>query len=173
MLDQLLIAQIFGFISFILGVSTFYQKDDRKLKILMLIFNLNHVVHFLLLGTLVSALSALVSALRTATSIYVSSKLVASAFIAVGLVIGVFLADSVWDLLPILGMVIGTYSIFVLKGIAMRIAFLMGSVCWLINNILVGSIGGTLLEATVIVINSITVLRMLREERILIENSSH
>lgn len=59
------LAQALGFLSFGLGISTFYQKNDRHLKILMLVFNLNHLLHFLLLGSMLSALSALLSALRT------------------------------------------------------------------------------------------------------------
>jgi hypothetical protein len=52
-----------------------------------------------------------------------------------------------------------------LRGIQMRIAFLIGACCWLTNNILVGSIGGTLLELTVITVNSLTIFRMLREQK--------
>ncbi|MDF5517701.1 YgjV family protein, partial [Vibrio parahaemolyticus] len=78
MVDTTILAQALGFISFGLGFSVFYQKNDRHLKILMLIFNLNHLLHFLLLGSMVSALSALLSALRTTTAIFVSSKRVAA-----------------------------------------------------------------------------------------------
>ncbi|MCU8536060.1 YgjV family protein, partial [Vibrio vulnificus] len=68
-----------------------------------------------------------------------------------------------WELWPIVGTVIGTYSLFVLSGIRMRIGFLAGATCWLINNILVGSIGGTLLEMTVIIMNLITIYRLYRQ----------
>ncbi|MBV1842618.1 YgjV family protein [Photobacterium ganghwense] len=158
-------AQALGFVSFALGISTFYQKDDRKLKIVMLIFNLNHLVHFLLLGSLVSALSALLSALRTATAIYVSSIKVAALFISISLISGFWLADNLWDLWPILGTVIGTYSVFMLKGIAMRLGFLAGATCWLINNLSIGSIGGSLLEMTVISVNIITIYRLNRDRQ--------
>ncbi|MDF5034215.1 YgjV family protein, partial [Vibrio parahaemolyticus] len=46
MVDTTILAQALGFISFGLGFSVFYQKNDRHLKILMLIFNLNHLLHF-------------------------------------------------------------------------------------------------------------------------------
>jgi len=65
-----------------------------------------------------------------------------------------------------LGMSIGTYAVFVLKGIQMRIAFILGAICWLINNILVGSIGGILLEATLISVNITTIIRLLREQKL-------
>ncbi|MDN2663413.1 YgjV family protein [Psychromonas sp. 14N.309.X.WAT.B.A12] len=163
--DQLFFAQLLGFLSFLLGVCTFFQKDDKKLKIMMVVFNLNHLVHYLLLGSIVSALSALLSAFRTVTAIYVSSLVVALLFIVIGLSSAIYFADSIWELWPMLGMSIGTYAVFVLKGIKMRIAFLIGAVCWLINNILVGSIGGTLLEATLITVNLSTIIRLVRDNR--------
>lgn len=157
------LAQALGFLSFGLGISTFYQKNDRHLKILMLVFNLNHLLHFLLLGSMLSALSALLSALRTTTSIFTSSKWVAAIFILIGIVSGLGMAEHWWELWPIVGTVIGTYSLFVVSGIRMRIGFLAGANCWLINNILVGSIGGTLLEMTVIIMNLITIYRLYRQ----------
>lgn len=164
MLDQQFAAQALGFFSFVLGIYAFYQKDDRKLKIIMVIFNLNHLIHFILLGSIVSALSTLLSAIRTTTAIYISSVRVAAVFIIIGLSSAFYLADSIWDLWSMLGMSIGTYAVFVLKGIQMRIAFLLGAICWLINNILVGSIGGVLLEATLISVNIITIIRLLRDQ---------
>ncbi|MGL1087333.1 YgjV family protein [Vibrio vulnificus] len=164
MMVEIDLAQALGFLSFGLGISTFYQKNDRHLKILMLVFNLNHLLHFLLLGSMVSALSALLSALRTTTSIFTSSRWVAAFFIVIGVVSGVWMAQHWWELWPILGTVIGTYSLFVLNGIRMRIGFLVGATCWLINNILVGSIGGTLLEMTVIATNLITIYRLHRQQ---------
>lgn len=164
MIDQPFIAQLLGFASFAIGMYAFYQKDDKKLKIIMFIFSLNHTLHYLLLGSMVSALSALLSALRTGLSIYISSKWLAFAFITVSLTSGIYLADSIWDMWAILGMSIGTYSFFVLKGIQMRIGFLIGAMCWLTNNILVGSIGGILLEATLISVNLVTIIRLLQDK---------
>ncbi|EGR7969192.1 YgjV family protein [Vibrio vulnificus] len=163
MMAEIDLAQALGFLSFGLGISTFYQKNDRHLKILMLVFNLNHLLHFLLLGSMLSALSALLSALRTTTSIFTSSKWVAAIFILIGIVSGLGMAEHWWELWPIVGTVIGTYSLFVLSGIRMRIGFLAGATCWLINNILVGSVGGTLLEMTVIMMNLITIYRLYRQ----------
>ncbi|CAM3573819.1 Inner membrane protein YgjV [Vibrio aerogenes CECT 7868] len=159
------VAQALGFVSYGLGISTFYQKNDRRLKIVMLIFNLNHLLHYLLLGSAVSALSAALSAIRTGSSIFTSSKYIAFFFMAVGFGFGVYLAEHWWDLWPVMGTMIGTFAVFCLQGIPMRIAFLTGAICWLTNNILVGSIGGTLLEATLICVNSLTIYRLLRDSK--------
>ena len=66
-------------------------------------------------------------------------------------------------------MSLGTYAVFVLKGIPMRIGFVLGAMCWLINNILVGSIGGVLLEATLITVNVTTIIRILHDNRLAAE----
>ncbi|EKO3499463.1 YgjV family protein [Vibrio fluvialis] len=165
MIADLSLAQALGFVSFGLGISTFYQKNDRRLKIVMFVFNLNHLLHFILLGSAVSALSAALSTMRTASSIYTSSKYVAAIFLLAGAGLSLYIADHWWDLWPVIGTMIGTFAIFMLRGIQMRIAFLIGACCWLTNNILVGSIGGTLLELTVITVNSLTIFRMLREQK--------
>ncbi|WP_375749944.1 YgjV family protein [Vibrio sp. HN007] len=159
-MNLFLIAQALGFVSFGLGISTFYQKDDRKLKILMLVFNLNHLLHYLLLGSMMSTLAAALSAVRTGTSIYVSSKRVAILFIVLGLILGLYAAEQWWTLFPIAGTAIGTYAMFATQGIRMRLYFLLGACCWLTNNIIVGSYGGVLLELTVITMNMITIFRL-------------
>lgn len=152
--------QFLGFVSLGLGISTFYQQDDRKLKVLMLIFNLNHLLHYVLLGSMMSALAAALSALRTGTSIFVSSKWVATGFIVLGSGLGLYLAENWWTLFPILGTAIGTYAMFALQGIKMRLFFLVGALCWLTNNILVGSYGGVCLEFTVIIMNIVTIAKL-------------
>jgi hypothetical protein len=66
-------------------------------------------------------------------------------------------------MLPIVGLCIGTYALFCLKGIAMRCAFLVGACCWLANNIIVGSIGTSLLEMVLIIVNLSTIIRLYRQ----------
>ncbi|WP_089139512.1 YgjV family protein [Vibrio rumoiensis] len=158
-------AQWLGFLSFALGISTFYQKDDRKLKLVMLIFQLNNVLHFYLLGSDISAISTFLSFLRTGTAIHTSSKIASAFFIVVSAVLGLWMANGALDLLPILGSILGTIAIFHLKGIQMRIAFIIGTICWLANNIFIGSIGGSLLEATLLTVNLFTIMRLYRNEK--------
>ncbi|MGF1726825.1 YgjV family protein [Photobacterium nomapromontoriensis] len=155
-------AQGLGLVSFVLGISTFYQKNDRRLKLMMVVFNLNHMVHYLLLGAVTSAVSAMLSACRSGLSIKYKSKRLAYCFIACNIVIGLNIAEQLVDLLPIIGTSIGTYAMFCLNGIKMRLAFLVGATVWLINNIVVGSWGGILLESTLLTVNIITIYRLSR-----------
>ena len=60
--------------------------------------------------------------------------------------LGVWLMHGWLSLLPIAASCIGTFSLFFLHGLRMRALMLVGTGLWLVNNLLVGSIGGTLLE---------------------------
>ncbi len=160
MTTQLFLAQALGFVSFGLGVACFYQRDDRRLKWTMLAMNLNNVLHFALLGATTAAMGSLLSVARTGLALRTSSRLVALVFIAITLVLGALISERWQDMFPVLGTCIGTYALFCLTGIRMRIAFLCGALCWLSNNIIVGSIGGTLLELTLLAVNLNTIRRL-------------
>ena len=117
-------------------------------------------LRFALLGAFTACLSALLSVVRTGLSIKTRSRTVAYIFIVMTLAIGLYFADVWYDLFPIIGTCIGTYALYCLSGIKMRLAFLCGALCWLTNNIIVGSIGGTMLEATLLMVNSFTIWRL-------------
>lgn len=153
-------AQSLGFLSFILGVLCFYQKNDQRLKVILVIMNINHALHFALLGAMTACLSATLSALRTGLSVKYPSSALGYVFILLTIVGGYLMFESWQDILPIIGTCIGTYALFNLEGIKLRIAFLVGALCWLANNIIVGSIGGMLLETTLIAVNLTTIYRL-------------
>ncbi|PVX41545.1 inner membrane protein [Pasteurella langaaensis DSM 22999] len=163
--DVINFPQLLGILAFILGVLCFYQRNDKTFRIVMLIQNITYMSHFWLLGANVAAMGALFSTIRTATSIYISSKYIALFFVVLGILWGYFITDFLWQIFPIIGSVIGTISLFLLQGIPMRLFMLAGSFCWLINNILVNSLGGILLESTVIVMNTFTIIRLIRQKR--------
>jgi hypothetical protein len=53
-------------------------------------------------------------------------------------------------------------AIFTMRGVPFRCVLLAGTLLWLANNIISGSIGGTLLEVANAVINIWTMIRMVR-----------
>jgi len=163
--NVLLFAQLLGFVSYGLGVFCFYQKDDKRLKISMLVMNLNNTLHFALLGAVTASIGSILSVFRTGVALKTSSQSVAIAFIVISFLIGLNFSEHWYDLFPILGTCIGTYALFCLKGVNMRIAFLCGTFCWLSNNIIVGSIGGTLLELTLLIVNGNTIRHLLIQNK--------
>lgn len=165
------LGQGLGLLSFGLGVYSFFQRDDRKLKIFMFLMQLNNCLHYALLAAPTAALSSMLALIRTGLSLKTNSKLVAWLFILGSLALGGYLAEDWAGMLPVIGACIGAYSLFCLVGIRMRLAFLVGACFWLANNIVVGSIGGTLLEVTLISVNSSTIFRMWRAQRLSATNN--
>lgn len=157
---MLWLGQLLGLVTFGLGIACFYQRDDRKLKLTMLVMNLNNVPHFWLLGADTAALSSALSVLRTGLALKYRGLPLALAFMALTLALGLPLVQQPFHWLALAGSCIGSYALFCLQGIAMRLAFLAGALCWLGNNLAAGSIGGTLLELTLISVNLHTIWRL-------------
>jgi hypothetical protein len=158
-------AQCVGYVAFVLGVSSFLQKDDRRFKIFMAAECFAYVVHFALLGNPTAVASSTMSVLRSLLALRTRSVWVAAAVIAANLALGVWLAKQPSDWLPLTASCLGTFALFLLKGVPMRLLMLCGTGCWVANNIIVGSIGGTALEVIVGIVNVVTIMRMVREER--------
>lgn len=159
------IAQWVGGGSFVLGLVCFCQKDDRKLRLMMLAFYGVHAVHFILLGSMAAAGAVVLSFVRTGLSILYPRKWLS--WVVIGCLAGIGLLSwhSHWQLLAILGTAIGTYSVFNFQGIQLRLGLVVGASLWLSHNIAVGSIGGALLESCLIVLNLITAMRIYRDDK--------
>ncbi|WP_087023996.1 YgjV family protein [Thaumasiovibrio subtropicus] len=160
MYDDFVLAQLLGFVSFGLGMTAFYQRDDKRLKQIMVVFNLNHAIHYVLLAAMPAALSSLLSGARTWLSIRYRSHQLAWVFIILNLFVGWFVATDWTALFPMAGFCLGTYALFCLKGLKMRFFFVIGALCWLANNIIVGSWGGVLLETCLLAMNLRTMIVM-------------
>ncbi|AWB69209.1 YgjV family protein (plasmid) [Saccharobesus litoralis] len=160
------IAQFFGLVSFVIATLCYMQKDDLKFKYFMLALNVVHTLHYVLLDALTSAVCTAIAIARTYSSIKTNSKQLAYFFIL--LVVGInaiFIVENWFDWFSVAGSVLGTYAMFCLTGVKMRLFFLLGSTCWLINNIIVNSIGGIMLETLAIVVNINTIWRMSSSEQ--------
>jgi hypothetical protein len=157
-------AQLFGYAAFVLGVMSFLQKDDHRFKLYMSAECFAYVVHFALLGNPTAVASSVISVSRSVLSLYTKAPWVALALVALNLALGWHLAEVWWNWLPLLASCIGTLALFLLSGIRMRLTMLLGTACWLVNNILSGSIGGSALELVILATNLRTIYALWREE---------
>jgi hypothetical protein len=64
------------------------------------------------------------------------------------------------DFFAIAAAIFGTLGMFMLRGIPMRLMLAAAAVAWMLNNIAIGLVGGTLAEAMVLVVNFITIYRL-------------
>ncbi len=81
---------------------------------------------------------------------------------------GAFSIQRLSEALGVMGICVGTYSLFMLDGIRLRLGLLTGSLLWLGNNIALGSVGGTLLEACSASMNAVTLYRLYSDRKSLV-----
>lgn len=158
-------AQLLGYVAFVFGVACFLQTDDRRFKLFMTVECLAYVLHFGLLGQPTAVASSLVSLGRSAASMRSRSPWLALLFVGLNLALGWWLFAGWLSLLPLAASCLGTLALFLLQGLRMRLVMLAGTLCWVANNVIVGSIGGTLLELVVVGVNALTIWRLWRQGR--------
>ncbi len=158
-------AQLPGYLAFVLGVTAFLQRDDRRLKLFLASECAAYVAHFALLGNATAASSAGVSGARTLLSLRFRSRRLAVACMGVYLALGAALSRSPAGWLPVVGSCVATWGLFTQDGIRMRLLALVSTLLWLTNNVLSHSVGGTVLEAFIAAASVTTIVRMLREPR--------
>jgi hypothetical protein len=161
-------AQWPGYLAFGFGLACFAQTDDRRFKVFMALECAAYALHFALLGQATAVASMLLSLGRSLAALHAPVAWRPAAglgFIAANLVAGAWLYAGPLSLLPIAASVIGTTALFFLQGVAMRVLMLLGTALWLVNNLLVGSVGGSLLEACLLLANGLTIVRLLRAGR--------
>jgi hypothetical protein len=158
-------AQLFGYAAFGFGMACFAQTDDRRFKVFMALECAAYVLHFLLLQQATAAASTAVSLARSLASIHARTPAVGLFFIGLSLAAGVWLHSGWVSWLPVAASCIGTTALFFLQGLRMRVLMLAGTALWLVNNLIVGSVGGSLLEACLMLSNLWTIRRLWRAER--------
>lgn len=164
-MPELNLAQAIGLLSFFIGATAFLQKNDVKFKALLCLLFCSQTLHFYLLGAHTAAAASLISLIRTLAALRFTISYIGYFFIAVNIFWGVYLYSGFTSVLAITGTVLGTYAMFFLSGISMRLTLLVGTLCWLSHNFLVKSIGGTMLEAMILVTNVVTIYRLHRDHK--------
>ncbi|SBW12643.1 conserved membrane hypothetical protein [uncultured Alphaproteobacteria bacterium] len=160
--DPFSLAQCLGYVAFALGVSAFLQRDDRRLKLLNSAQGVVYAVHFAMLGAPALAGSAAVCALRSGTAAFYRRGWLALPFTLLNLAIGWWVARTWVDWLPVIGFVIGTVSVFLLRGVPLRAGMFLSSAVVMVAALLSGSIGGVALEASIAAANLVTIFRLQR-----------
>lgn len=153
-------AQCLGYAAFVFGMACFAQTDDRRFKLFMALECAAYVGHFALLGQGTAVASTAVSLARSLASLKLRTPAVGGFFIALSLALGAWLYQGPLSLLPIASSCIGTTALFFLQGLRMRVLMLVGTLLWLVNNLLVGSVGGSALEACLALSNLWTIRRL-------------
>lgn len=103
-------------------------------------------LHFFCLSHWTAACLGLVAATRFLTSIFSTSKRMMGVFICASIVISILTYDGLLSILGCSGALFGTVASFCKDDKQLRQLMFVGTILWLVHNILAGSPGAILME---------------------------
>lgn len=155
-------AQSVGVLAFLVGITMFFNRSDRRFKQQLSAYSAVIGIHFLLMGAAPAGLSALLNAVRTLVSLRTRSLWVMVIFISLTLLFGLSRAQHLMELLPVGATVVSTWALFRTSGLTTRCIMWCSTCCWVIHNLWLGSIGGTLIEGSFLIMNGLNIIRFRR-----------
>ena len=149
-----------------LCVAGFASRRDDRLFVLLLFANVAFAAQFALFQSWVAAgISALIVLRIALVRRYPGSVAVMAGVLVATLAVALLTWSGPSDVPALLAGLLGTWGMFMLRGVAMRGVLAAAAFCWVISNLLAGSIGGTLAETLILVTNLITIWRLRRAAR--------
>lgn len=158
-------AQSVGVLAFFVGITMFFNRNDRRFKQQLSAYSAIIGVHFLLMGANPAGMSALLNAVRTLITLKTRNQWVMVVFITLTLILGIGKAKHLMELLPIVGTVASTWALFRTSGLKTRCIMWGSTCCWVIHNVWLGSIGGSLIEGSFLLMNGYNILRFRHLQR--------
>ncbi|XXD08025.1 YgjV family protein [Klebsiella sp. R445] len=156
------VAQGVGVIAFFIGITTFVHRDEGRFKRQLALYSGIIGLHFILMGAIPAGMSAGLNAVRTLISLRTRSLWVMTIFIVLTLVLGLGKLQHPMELLPVVGTVASTWALFRCKGLTIRCVMWCSTACWVTHNLWLGSIGGTLIEGSFLIVNGLNIIRFRR-----------
>lgn len=148
-----LIAQIIGIAAMAVNIASFQCKKNKHLFVMLGIGCLLFSINFMLLGAYVSAIYNIIHIIRSALALSKKTFTKTSFYILCALYLlgTIFAYDNPWSVILFVAQIVQTYVMWFKDGAVIRKArWYFISPAWIVNNILVWSIGGILCELFVI-----------------------
>lgn len=144
-----IVAQIIGIVGMTLNILSFQCKKNRNLFIMMGIGGVMWVLNYFLLGAIVGAAFNAINIARSFLAIKdkTRTKLVFVIVVCLYIVTVIFTYESFVSILLLIAQIVGTYAMWFGDGKRIRtLQLCVVSPIWLLNNILVFTIGGIIAE---------------------------
>ncbi|HFF4635568.1 TPA: YgjV family protein [Yersinia enterocolitica] len=158
-------AQAVGVLAFFVGITMFFNRDEQRFRLQLSAYSAIIGCHFFLMGASAAGSSAMHNALRNLVAAKTRSSIAMLVFIVLTLAFGLWRMQHAVEILPIFGTVISTWAIFRTTGLTTRCVMWVSTVCWVIHNVWLGSIGGSLIEGSFLLLNGFNIIRFYRLQR--------
>jgi len=158
-----ILGQLFGLVALAFCIAGFANKNDDRLMVLLISANVAFALMFAFFESWTAAALTVLVIVRIALARKYQGNW---AIMAAMLMVNALVAWATWrtatDVFPLAAAILGTIGMFLLRGIPLRLVLGLAAFCWMLNNIVIGSVGGILAEAIVLVTNVITIYRLYR-----------
>lgn len=163
-MTQPIVGQIVGLIALGLCIAAFANKRDDRLLLIFIFANVAFAGQFFLLGGWVAgAISCLIVLRILLVRRFKQSQFVMGTMLAATGLVAFLTWQGPLDTVPLVAGLIGTYAMFMLRGIPMRVLLAIAAACWMLANYLSGSLGAFIAEGLILVTNTVTIFRIYRE----------
>ena len=158
--------QIVGYIALAASILSYTVKDDNRMKLSFTGANLIWIAHYILIGTFTSGVATAIVTFRNVISLNSPRFSKSRKLLSLLLIEGMLVAScihmwSTWQqATPFIPTMLGTWAIFYLHGVRLRQAFFICDIFWLLNGVVVGSVGGVIYAVGSLGMNTITMLGM-------------
>ena len=160
------VAQSVGFVAAGIGMLAFTQRDPQRLRRFMMFYSLLIGSHYFLLGSVPAATSTWICCVRNIVALRHRRTWIMLLFLLLMWSVGIAQITAPIQWLAILGTTLGTMAVFRENGTHMRLLMLSSSLCWVIHNLVIGSIGGAFIEGSFMLVNVSFLLRFARANRL-------
>lgn len=158
-------AQSVGVVAFLIGVTTFLNRNESRFKLQLAACSAIMGLHFFLMGANAAGASAVLNSIRTVISIRTRHYAIMVIFITLTLIFGGYNINHPIEVLPIFATVISTWALFRTHGLTTRCILWCATLCWVIHNTWLGSVGGMLTEGSFLLMNGFTIIRFYRMKK--------
>ena len=133
-MEYLTIANIIGLCAALVNIYAFFSIADSKIKKILAINSIFFGIHFYMIGAFVACACSIVSGLRFYMALNIKNRKQWIYFALFYVLAGLIEVNNFSGIfaLPIIASILGTYSVFNLSGIRMRLCFICGTMCWLV-----------------------------------------
>ncbi|MGD8117015.1 YgjV family protein [Vibrio sp. TRT 29B02] len=163
--------QSLGFVALGFNLMAASTVNDNHMRALICLSCLTFSVHFTLLGAVVAGLNLFVNSFRALVSVRYKGIKVFFVFLIAQIAMSIYFYSEPRDLLPAVASMISCYALFCAQGMRMRIAFLVCTLIWMVNAIVVGSYGGLINDLFNSTMLCITIFRLNKQQKLSIQTN--
>ena len=168
-----LLAQIIGFGGTALTIIAYQQSKRKKILLCTVVSAALFAIHYIILGAYTGAIMNILAASRSLVFInntkkWASSKIWVAIFMLIYTVACLATWDKWYSILPLIAMLLTTVSNWFQSEKKIRFLTFPSSPCWLVYNIITGSVAGIITECIVMSSLIIAIVRydILKREKV-------